>query len=113
MSKAHLSAAQVMEASTALLFDIKVARQSLLHELAQPHRKRPWYLPDRSLATAIGQLTKPELEIMEQHRLPEEKTVRSLLDLASAAAADDPDFRVDVAAGDFQLIKRHYNPRSR
>lgn len=107
-SHAYLPAGDVIGACTGTLRDIYLSRQEILEGIAERKRDRGKLLPRRSMKKAMGMLAEAEKEIARLHRSVEEKNVQAILDLAAAAVDDDPSFRIFVASGDFQIIKKFY-----
>jgi len=108
VTHAHLPAKKVICACQSVMLEIAISRHDILESIAERKRKRRWYLPRRSLKAAMKLLADEELEIAKQHRCQEEQTAREILALASAAADDDPNFRVFVCARDFGMLVEHY-----
>lgn len=107
-SHAHLPASHVVAACGKTLAEIANARIEIKAAMAECKRRRGWLLPRRSFDEAFAMLTMEQIEIAQLHRVRDERVAGELLDLASAAAEDNPRFRIHVSANDFQVIKYHY-----
>lgn len=107
VTNAYLPANRVVEACDAVLHNIADARHEILLGMARKNRRLfPW--PRWRLKTLLRKLSPEERNIARLHRALEEAAVSQILDLAKAAACDNPEFRVQVSAADFRYLRDDY-----
>jgi hypothetical protein len=112
-SHAFLPAVRVADACAAVLCEITLSRKTVAEEVVTGYLKSgaDWKTVFRTRKSIAKHLPPGLKEIADLHRSAEEKTVRSLMDLAKAAHEDDEEFRVYVSSGDFALVSNYYGNR--